>query len=178
MSGVETSVIVGYVAAGSAAAGSAYAAYSSYQQGRFQRRVGETNAAIAAQNAEIARQEGAQAKKVGEFKIRQEGRRKRVLIGKQRVAQAGSGVAGRTGDILIADTERQSAIDAALIRFKSEGDARSFLREGDLFLTQSQLALSEGEARFRAGRTRAFTTLLSGAGRTAGQFASSKQQRT
>ena len=188
MSGVETAAAVTTVAGVAMApatgglsllaiplAGTGLTAYSQYQQGQYQKGVAQTNATIAAQNAEIARQEATQARHIGEYKVKQEGRRKRILIGKQRVAQAASGVTGRTADTLIADTERQSAIDVALIRYRSASDARSFLREGELFQTESARVLREGKYRAKAGKLKAGSTILSGAGAMGGQYVSYKQ---
>jgi hypothetical protein len=167
---------VPYIAYGVMAAGAAVAAGSQIQQAKFKKQESETNALIAAQNAEIARQEAEETRKVGEFEVAREGRRKRILIGKQRVAQAASGLTGRTQDIVIADTERQSAIDAALIRKRFSGTATGLEREGVLFETESARRLREGAFAKKSGRLRATGTILSGAGTAFGKYRSFQKQ--
>jgi len=167
MTGIEVGVLLAYATAAVAVVG----AYSAYQAGeateaglKAQAQGREYEATIAAQNAQVARQQA---------NAREEAQRRhaRQVLGDQRAALAESGV-GLSGSS--ADIYRQSAanaeLDALNIRYEGELAARGLLAQSELDRYGGRVDRSNAKGAKRAGTLDAATTLLTGGSKAYGYY--------
>lgn len=134
------------------AVGVALTAFSIYQQGQYQKRVGKYN-------AEMARREGEIQKARGDIELKQHQDRVRRLKGSQKVAYLKSGVQLGRGSALevLADTEAQAALDEEIIKYNTAAGVWGKEAEAGLSLMKGR----QGEA---AGYLGAGSELLKGYG--------------
>lgn len=143
-------------------ASTAMAAKSSYDQGKYQERVGENNALSAKYAADDAMARGA----VEEQQTRN---RTRALMGQQRAALAANGIdaTSGTGSQLLTDAAGFGEFDALTVR-------NNAMKQAYGFNVQATNLLTEGKTAKIAGTNQATGTLLTGGskayaqGKTAG----------
>lgn len=129
--------------------GAAVSAVGNYRQGKTARAAAEYNAAVARQNAEIAREQTRR-------QIQQADREAYLRLGRIRAAQGKSGGAmeGSVLDIL-ADTAAQNEIERQDIAYRGALGERGYLQSADL-------EQFEGRTAERQGYLRAGAELLGG----------------
>jgi hypothetical protein len=141
-----------YIALGITALGTGFSAYGQYQQGKAQREAYEQNAEISRQNAiaaekQAAYEEGIQREKADALKSRQ-----RALY-----AKAGVDITSGSPLLVMAEDMEKAEMDAQAIRYSGNVKKTGYLNKANL---------SEfyGEQAESAGKSGAFSTLLSGFG--------------
>ncbi len=148
-----SSNVMGFASLALNAIGTGLSARQQVTEGATSQAIADRTAVIADQNAIIAKNQAV----TEEFRIR---RGAEKLKGKQRVAFAASGVDIGTGSplLVLADTARQAEIDAMTVR------TRGAIEEAG-FKEQAVTKRYSGKQAYKAGKTGAFATILSGAGR-------------
>ena len=139
-------------------------AYSQYQQGQYQKDLGNYNAKVDEIKATQALEAGVAAEDAHRAKVRQ-------MIGQQRAGMGASGVevdSGTFGDIL-ADSAAQGEMDAVAIRTNA-------MREAWGYRESAKQSVAEGKWAGRSGTFNSLGTLLSGSVQTysAGKTAKSR----
>lgn len=133
--------------------GTGVSVYSSLEQSRYNKEVAANNATTAEYQAQDAIERGSLKEKQSRLQTQQ-------LIGKQKSAIAGSGFtldeSGSASDVL-ADTAALGEEDVFAIRSNAAREAWSFRVTGTNALAQGQLAGAEG-------RSKATSSMISGAG--------------
>lgn len=159
-----------------AVAGTGISAYGQYQSGKAEKNAAEYNAQIAEQNAEIATQKAKWATQIGEQDVSQSQLKTRAEIGGIEANQGASGVridSGSSQDV------RQSAremgmLDALTIRSNAARQAYGYMTEEASDKAQAKLDRYAGKSAETAGKIKAATTLIGGAGDTYSNFIGSK----
>ena len=169
--------VVGIAVTVAAAATSAYASYeSAQQQAAAQKATGKYNAQLAENQAQQARNEALNAKYAAEVQAKQREDHTRRVLASQRVAAGASGITTEGSPLAVMmDQASQGAYEAALIRYGGETQQAGYLNQGNVFDTQGAFARFSSDfsasAAEEAGAYRAGTTLLSGVGSAASQYA-------
>jgi hypothetical protein len=119
-------------------------------------RLYEYNAAVARQNAEVARQAAAQEE--GEYR-----KRTRALMGSQ-IAQFGRAGVTMEGTPLevLGETAAEAELNAQRLRYRGELEAWKYLSSANISSAQAAQEMAYGEYAGRAGMLGAGTTLLTG----------------
>lgn len=161
------------------AAGTATSVAGSIQQGKaakaqadFRSQVAKNNAIIAQRNAEDARARGKTAAGEQDIKTRQ-------LIGRQRVTLAATGqeVDVGSGLEITSDTAALGKLDSLRIINNAEREAAGFDIQSDVFKSEASIQDFTGRNALSASRTRAFGSLITGAGSVAGKWAVFKKNK-
>lgn len=161
MTGYEAYAVYAYYAAAAVAAyGAVTTAQTQSANAKAQAQAQEYNAAVAAQNAEIARR-NAGAK---EDAFRSESRQ---FLAKQRAAAVQTGFDSATGSmaLLLEQSADFAEVDALMIRRSGEQEARGFSEQAILDGYGAGVSRSNASAARRAGYVSASSTLLSSASR-------------
>lgn len=152
----EATAIAAVVSAAATLAGAGVAAYSQHQAGQAAYKVGKHNAAVAEQQAQMARDQA---------KLREETQRRQDMqvLASQRAAIARSGVSLDEGTslLLMDESVREAERNAQIIRYEGELDSYQLLARADLE------RFSGRQAR-RGANIAAGSSLLSGAASAAG----------
>ncbi len=135
------------------AVGTAFSAYSSYQQGQAAGRLNDYNAKLAELNAQVAQRDGALQANV----VRQQNQR---LMARQRAAFAANGVVGETGSPLIVEAQQAGYLEMGALETERQGTLQA-----GRYYQQSVLDRMQGGAARLAGNLNAGATILQGAGR-------------
>ena len=146
------------ITAGVSALGAGASAYSQYQQGQFQEKVGERNAQVQDAKAQ-------EAVRIGSIAEERQRTITRQTMGAQRAAMATTGLevdSGSFGDIL-ADTAKFGELDAQTVRTNALKEAWGL----QIDATNSRL---QGSMAGKAGKMNAAGTLLSGASQAFGMY--------
>ena len=135
----------------------------------------EYNAKQYEYNAELSELKAQQAEVIGQEEEQVLRKRMSILEGKQRAAQAGSGVVVDTGSALTAiqSTAALGEIDAMTIRRNAKQQATAFRIEGASNIAQSQLERSK----IRGSGLEQFTTALTGASQLGSQYGIAKKKK-
>lgn len=162
-------------------AGAVFGAVGQVQQGRAAEDRAAHNAAVARNNAIIARQQAVDAEAIGGVKSAQEQLKARQLAGLQRASLAGQGVAldddpESSANQLIFDVFGQGRINAANQRTIAEREALGFRRQAANFEAQAGATIAEGSNTASALNLAATGTLLSGASSVASKWLDYKDQ--
>lgn len=130
-----------------------------------EKQAGEANANIEANNARIARQAANDALRRGAVDEQALKQRIGQIIGSQRAAYAGGGIALDSGTALAMseDTARTGAIDVATIRLNAANEAWSYRQRAKAQDYQSKLSK-------KSGTQAALGSLLGGAGKFGGTY--------
>ena len=141
-----------YIALGAMALGTVTSAVGQYQQGKAQKEAYEANAAIDRANAtavekQAAYEEGIQREKADALKSRQ-----RALY-----AKAGVDISSGSPLLVMAEDMERAEADAQAIRYSGNVKKTSYLNKANL-------SDFYGEQAYSAGKTGAFSTVLSGFG--------------
>jgi hypothetical protein len=149
---------------GTAIAGMGVSAYGSYKSGKAAQAAANSDAQRLEFNAQVA---DAQAQDALERGVEEESRFKqnvRRLIGTQRAAFAGGGVAVNVGSArdVRADTEYLAQLDVEQIRSNAEREAWGHRVESSDLRMQADVARRGGKSAASAGKWAAGGTLLSG----------------
>ena len=132
------------------AAGAVIGVIGALQQGQAQKNAANFNAAVAAQNAQLSRDEAAAA-------ARQQDRETYLRLGAVRAAQGHSGGTGDAGSVLdiIGDSAAQSELEKQNILYRGELKARGYTNTATLDTISGQNAVTSSY--YKAG-----SELLSG----------------
>jgi len=129
------------------------------------KQAGEANAAIEANNAQMARYQANDAQRRGAIDEQQLKQHIGQIIGSQRAAYAGAGLALDSGTPaeVAADTARIGALDVAQIRVNTANEVFGYRQRAQAFEYQSDLAK-------KSGTQAALGSLLGEAGQAYGTF--------
>lgn len=153
-------------------AGTALGAFGAYESGQAQSAAANYQAQVAANNANIARQNASFESAAGESKLVTEGLKTRALVGKEKANTAASGVdvnAGSTAAVR-AGTQEMGLLDALTIRSNAAKQAWAQEVQATSDQAQSQLYKFEGSQAQTAGDIGAAASLLSGASTVGGNY--------
>jgi hypothetical protein len=156
MTGIEIAL------AAASAAATAYGAVSSAQAQRAssnaQAQAADYNATVSAQNADIARNNAAAMEE-------QQRQQSRALLAKGRAAAATSGFDSATGtlDLLQQQNADRAELDAHMIRYRGELEARGYSAQSVLDTYGGAVSRMNASAAGRAGNIGAASALISGA---------------
>ena len=150
------------ISAVSSLAGSAASSYSQYRAGQAQQSASEFNAAVNMADAKAVQDQAAYAEKL-------QRRKSSALMGAQRAlyAKAGVSISEGTPLDLLAEQAANAEQDALAIRYAGEVKSTHFINQANANLWQ-------GDQAAEAGKIGAIGTMMSGVGRTANAYATSK----
>lgn len=140
----------GKIAIAAMAAGTAISAIGAYQQGKTAERLSQYNAQVARDNAKIAQEKADLEKK--DLK-----RRYDILSGEVEAISAKSGV--ELSFDIVDDNDISFERNYAMLQYNAELDKRGYKIE-------EQTQLYTGKVAKKAGKMKAFSTLLTGGGQT------------
>lgn len=144
-------------------ASAAMGAYSQYEQGKSAERQSKAEAAWHQYNAKVAEREEAAELKASVFEAKQQKRRGKMLLARQRALTGASGVQMVGSPLLVAvDTARQLAIESANIRMTGIRRAGAFRSQSILDISQASAARVRAKGYKRAGAIGAGTSILQG----------------
>jgi hypothetical protein len=148
-------------------------ASGAYNSGRAQQGAANYNAAIASQNAQIARENATHAGQAGEQTAAMSEMKTRAAVGSIKANQAAAGVDVNSGSAV--DVRSSAAelgeLDAINIRSKAAQDAYGYENQAKSFDETGELDKFTGENAETAGTIGAASTFLGGAGSAATNFA-------
>lgn len=189
-----------FIAIAATVIGTGVAAYGVIQQGQAAKRAGQAsqqaaayqaavqsnNAAIARRNAQLAERSAQQAETAGAQEVTAQARRTRALAAGQTVSAAGRGLDVNSGSALdlrtssadlgresvanITDTAARRAAGFRIEGLNYENEAMNQGSSSSLSLARGSDAAAAGDAAQQASYWQAGSTILSGAGRAAGQY--------
>lgn len=154
-------------------AGSYMSAQAAKQQGEaqqamynYQAKIAQENSKIAKTQAGLERQQGIEESRLQRMKVLQ-------AIGSQQTAMAANGVDVTQGTALdvIEDTAAMGELDALQTRYNYERKAIAYEVEANNYSNQANLDIIAGQNAYKAGKTNALATGLSGIAKT-GEVAS------
>jgi hypothetical protein len=165
------------ISIGTSAAGGLTGALSSIMGGDSQSAMYGYKAGIAKQNAQIAKQNADYARKVGEVEAQRQGMETRFTVGKQKVAQAASGLDVDSGSAVdvresTGDIGRQ---DQAVTRANAARKAYGFEVEAAEKEAEATMMEYAGKSSKKAGLLGAASSLLGGASSVSGKWLQYKQ---
>jgi hypothetical protein len=137
------------------AVGTGVAVAGQQQQAKAQEKAAEYNAAVAENNATAQRQ-------AAEFEASKLKKRQMILLGKQRAAFAKSGIEGGYGDVLY-DSALEGELDRMAIIYSGQVGANNQY-------ASAVLSRAEGRNARTSAMYNSAGTILTGAGRMAGQY--------
>lgn len=139
------------------AVGSGVAGYGSYQQGQFNQKISEQNAAMARRNAEDSLRRGNLAEA-------QHRREVDALKSSQKVGFAANNVVISSGSPLsvLQSTAEQGELDALTIRTNAERQAAGFTMDAQNSLLQGKLSAMQGKYGLAEGALNAGSTIIGG----------------
>lgn len=143
-------------------ASAAASAYGSYSQGQQQAQNYKAQAAVAARNAMLQRQQARTARQQAGAEEEAQRRQAAQFLGTQRAAigQSGIGYGGSAGQ-LIEDSAIQAELDALNIRYGGEQQAQGLLEQARSSELESGLLRANAKQARAAGAMGAGTSLLS-----------------
>lgn len=150
-----------------AAAAAAYGAYSTAQAQRAnanaQAAAADYNAKVQEQNAQLARQNAAAAEEMQRQQANQ-------LLARSRAAAVESGFDPASGsmDLLQQQNADNAELDAKMIRYKGELEARGYSAQSALSTFSGEVGRSNASAANRAGNIGVGSALISGAANYSG----------
>lgn len=144
------------IGVGTLAAGTAYSAYSSYEQGQNAEAIARYNA----QNQQAQNQSLLQQTAAKSLAERDDNQR---IMGEQEAAFAASGVVTATGSPLTVETKQAALLERKALNTDYEGALAARYGESSMFDTEMQGASSE-----EAGNLGSVSTILGGASKVAG----------
>lgn len=158
-----------YAAVGLMAAATLVSTAGAVQQGNQAKKIGTYQAAVASNNALIAEQNADYAIKAGQQQAATESMKGAATVGAIKSAQAASGVDVNTGSAVdVQESERlRSALDTQTVMHNAQLKAYGYRTQATNFEAEAGLRTAEGDAAKSASRTKALSTLLSGASSTA-----------
>lgn len=133
----------------------AFTARQQYQQGKFQKGVADYNARVAENQAEKTRAAGVERENIQRRKTAE-------LISRQRAQIGAAGIDIGSGSALQLQEDAETLGEIDALRIRSNFEDRALALE-----TGADLTRAEGRNAAKAGRTKAFTTLLGTAGKAA-----------
>ena len=137
-------------------------AYSSYQQGKAQRYISESNARVAEMKARDALKRGHEAEGLSR-------QRTKKLIGSQRASLAAQGIRLDAGSALDVQMEAGDFGELDALTIKNNA-----LREAFGFKTEARNASMQGRMAYQTGTNEAMQTLLTGGIRAVDYYQRSK----
>ena len=143
--------------------------FGGQQQAKAARARGEYEAGVAQNNQILAERQARDAKARGETSAQTHAMKVKQLIGQQRAALAGSGVAVDTGSALsiTEDTAGIGALDIATIRHNADREALGFRTQGMNFAASGELASLRAEGEAAAASGAGYGALFGGIGSVA-----------
>lgn len=147
-------------------------AYSQYQQGQYQKDMGEYNAAIMRNNALIQERQASDAITRGAKLEEQQRDKVRMMIGKQRANTAAQGllVDSGTPGVLTDETAMFGEEDAQNIRVNAMNEAWGYRVGAANSRAQAAAYKSEGQAAATSGMYGAAGSLLTGAAKIGDKY--------
>lgn len=152
--------------------GAATGAFGQYEAGQANAAAAAYQAQVAANNANIARQNASFESAAGEAAVVNKGLQTRATVGKEKAYGGASGIDVNTGSApaVRAGTEEMGMLDALTIRSNSAKQAWAQEVQATSDMAQSQLYQFEGEQAKTAGDIGAAGSLLSGASTVGGNY--------
>jgi len=155
---------VGGLAAGGASAigtvlsavGTAVGVMSSIAQAKYQQQIAENNAIIAKNNADIAAEKTQSQQQIND-------QQSRALMGQQEVAQAASGLSGKSQLNVRKSTQKIARQDSFNIRQAGAYEIQNFLQQSTNFSAEAVNAGKQGTMNALAGLVSIGSTLIGGA---------------
>lgn len=156
-----------------AAVGTVVGTAGAIQQGNTAKKMATYQAAVASNNAIVAEQNADYALKAGEQQAATESMKGAAVVGSIKAAQAASGIDVGTGSAAdVEESERlRSKLDTQTVMHNAQLRAYGYRTQAANFEAEAGLRTAEGAAAKSASRTRALSTLLSGASAVAGGWA-------
>lgn len=154
------------------AVGAVASADASYQAGKDRRNMADYQAAVATVNSQIAERNAQYALEKGEAQAQTRQMQAGQMSSSARAALAASGVdlSGITPSNIQGDIAMMKDWDVATIRNNAMRDAYGYRTQALNFRAQSALDTQRGKYDYGAGRSQAFTSLISGAGSFGNQW--------
>ena len=158
-----------YAAVGAMVLSTVVSTAGAVQQGNQAKKIGTYQAAVASNNATVAQQNADYAIKAGQQQAATESMKGAASVAAIKSAQAASGIDVNTGSAVdVQESERlASALDTQTVMHNAQLRAYGYRSQATNFEAEAGLAMAEGAAAKKTSRTKALSTLLSGASSTA-----------